>query len=157
MVKIPSEVKELIESQGIFAVGSVGEGKIANVSPRIFFKVTDDYIYWLDFFRHKSYKNFLMNPWVTVAVYDKENLNGFQIRGVVSFIVEESNKAALKGEIIKKILDSEGSDKVKNISQREAEVILFEPKVIYSLNPEKFSDLSIGSDIDSTQVFTGKI
>jgi len=29
MVQIPLEVKELIESQGIFAVGSIGENKFA--------------------------------------------------------------------------------------------------------------------------------
>ncbi len=29
----------------------------------------------------------------------------------------------------------------------------FEPKVCYSLNPEEFSDMCIGSDIDSTRLF----
>ncbi len=153
MVKIPREVKELIDSMGIFAVGSVGENKIANVSPRIFFEISEDRIYWLDFFRHKSYKNFLANPLVTVAVYDKKNLNGYQLRGTVDFISEGAKKSEIKERIIKKTLDLNNSSQVKKISQREAEVILFEPKVIYSLNPENFSDLPIGSDIDSTQIF----
>ena len=57
MVKIPNLIKEFIEKQGIFAVGTVGENNLANVSPRIFFRVDENVIYWLDFFKHKSYKN----------------------------------------------------------------------------------------------------
>lgn len=153
MVKIPKDVKELIDSMGIFAVGSVGENKFANISPRIFFEVTEDHIHWLDFFRHKSYKNFLANPWVTLAVYDKENLTGYQLRGTVNFVSEQVKKSEIKERIIKKTLDMNNTIQVKKISEREAEVILFEPKVIYSLNPENYSDLPIGSDVDSTQIF----
>ena len=153
MVKIPKEVKLLLESQGIFAVGSVGGDKFANVSPRIFFEVKDDVIYWLDFFHHKSYKNFKINPWVTIAVYDKNNLTGFQLRGTVSFITNEPTKSEIRNNIINKIKPQTTSNKVKTLCERQCEVILFEPKVIYSLNPEKFSDLSIGSDIDSEQIY----
>lgn len=153
MVKIPNDVKKLIESQGIFAVGSVGEKKFANVSPRIFFVVKDECILWLDFFHHKSYRNFKVNPWVTVATYDKDELNGFQLRGTVSFITEESEKAKIRNEIIEKTLQGNKSEKVKKMTEKDAEIVLFEPKVVYSLNPEKYSDLSIGSDIDSTQLY----
>ena len=152
MVKIPSEVKEVFESQGIFAVGTVSENKIANVSPRIFFEIKEDSIYWLDFFHHKSYRNFKSNPWVTVAVFDKNNLTGFQLRGIVSFITNESEKTKIKESIIQKTLLENIGEKVKKLTEKEPEVILFEPKVVYSLNPEKFSDLSIGSDIDSEKI-----
>ncbi len=153
MVKIPSDVKELIESQGIFAVGSIGENKFANVSPRIFFLIKDESIYWLDFFHHKSYRNFKANPWITVAAFDKKELNGFQLRGNVSFITDESEKEKIRNQIIEKTLQIYNSEKVKKMAEKDAEVILFEPKVVYSLNPEKYSDLSIGSDIDSSQLY----
>lgn len=153
MVKIPNDVKKLIETQGIFAVGSVGERKFANVSPRIFFVVRDESMLWLDFFHHKSYRNFKVNPWVTVAAYDKDELNGFQLRGTVSFITEKSEKSKIRNEIIEKTLQNNKSEKVKKMTEKDAEVVLFEPKVVYSLNPEKYSDLSIGSDIDSTQLY----
>lgn len=153
MVRIPDDVKRLIESQGIFAVGSVGGNKFANVSPRIFFVVKDESIFWLDFFHHKSYRNFKANPWVTVAAYDKHELNGFQLRGTVSFITDEPEKSKIRNEIIEKTLQNNNSEKVKKMTEKDAEVILFEPKVVYSLNPEKYSDLSIGSDIDSTQLY----
>lgn len=45
------------------------------------------------------------------------------------------------------------SPKTNQLSEKEANVIQFEPKVCYSLNPEKFSDMSIGSDIDSVSLF----
>lgn len=154
MVKIPNEIKEFIEKQGIFAVGTIGTNNLPNVSPRIFFRIDEDVIYWLDFFKHKSYKNIQENPWVTIAVFNKDDLKGFQFRGIVSFITDEPQKTEIKESIIKKTLEKNSSEKIKKLSEkRESQVIQFEPRVCYSLNPEEFSDMCIGSDIDSTQLF----
>lgn len=154
MVKIPNEIKEFIEKQGIFAVGTIGANNLPNVSPRIFFRIDEDMIYWLDFFKHKSYKNIQENPWVTIAVFNKDDLKGFQFRGIVSFITDEPQKTEIKESIIKKTLEKNSSEKIKKLSEkRESQVIQFEPRVCYSLNPEEFSDMCIGSDIDSTQLF----
>ena len=154
MVKIPNEIKEFIEKQGIFAVGTVGENNLANVSPRIFFRVDENAIYWLDFFKHKSYKNIQTNPWVTISVFNKDELKGFQFRGIVSFITDEPKKTEIKEDIIKKVLEKNSSEKIKKLGEKkEVQVILFEPKVCYSLNPEEFSDMCIGSDVDSTHLF----
>jgi uncharacterized pyridoxamine 5'-phosphate oxidase family protein len=154
MVKIPNEIKEFIEKQGIFAVGTMGVNNLPNVSPRIFFRVDEDVIYWLDFFKHKSYKNIQANPWVTISVFNKDDLKGFQFRGIVSFITDEPTKSEIKESIIKKILEKNSSEKIKKLGEKkEVQVIQFEPKVCYSLNPEEFSDMCIGSDIDSTHLF----
>lgn len=154
MVTIPSEIKEFIEKQGIFAVGTIGANNIPNVSPRIFFRVDEDAIYWLDFFKHKSYKNIQANPWVTISVFNKDDLKGFQFRGIVSFIIDELTKSEIKESIIKRILEENSSEKIKKLSEKtEVQIIRFEPKVCYSLNPDEFSDMCIGSDVDSTQLF----
>ncbi len=154
MLKISSKIKEFIETQGIFAVGTVGANNLANVSPRIFFRVDENVIYWLDFFKHKSYKNIQVNPWVTISVFNKDDLTGYQFRGTVSFITDEPIKTEIKESIIKKTLEKSPSEKIKKLSEKkEYQVIQFEPKVCYSLNPEEFSDMCIGSDIDSTRLF----
>jgi uncharacterized pyridoxamine 5'-phosphate oxidase family protein len=154
MVKIPNEIKEFIEEQGIFALGTMGVNNLPNVSPRIFFMVDEDLIYWLDFFKHKTYKNIQANPWVTISVFNKENLEGFQFRGIVSYIENELVKSEITKSIIKKTLEKNSSEKIKKLSEKkEVNVIKFEPKVCYSLNPEEFSDMCIGSDIDSTKLF----
>ena len=153
MVMIPPEIKEFIETQGIFAVGTVGANNLPNVSPRIFFRVDGEAIYWIDFFKHKTFRNFQVNPWATISVYNKEDLIGYQFRGTVSFITDEPTKSAIMESIIKKTLEKNTSAKVKKISEKEGQIIQFEPKVCYSLNPEEYSDLCIGSDIDSTQIF----
>ncbi len=153
MVKIPSEIKEFIETQGIFVVGTVSGNNLPNVSPRIFFRVDEDAIYWIDFFKHKSFKNFQVNPWVTISVYNKEELTGYQFRGTVKIITDEPAKSKIKESIIKKTLEKNTSPKVKQLSEKEGQIIQFEPKVCYSLNPEEYSDMCIGSDIDPTQIF----
>ncbi len=154
MVKIPNEIKEFIEKQGVFAVGTIGTNNLPNVSPRIFFSVDEDGIFWLDFFKHKSYKNIQANPWVTISVFNKDDLKGFQFRGIVSFVTDESIKSKIKELIIKITLEKSSSEKIKKLSEKkEVQVIRFEPKVCYSLNPEEFSDMCIGSDIDSTSLF----
>jgi len=154
MIVIPREIKEFIELQGIFAVGTTGVNNIPNISPRIFFRVDENVIYWLDFFKHKSYKNIQANPWVTISVFNKEDLKGFQFRGIVNFITDEPIKSEIKESIIKKTLEKNSSEKIKKLSEKiEVQVIRFEPKVCYSLNPDEFSDMYIGSDVDSTQLF----
>ena len=153
MVKIPEEIQRFVEDQGVFVVGTTGGSNLTNISPRIFFKVEDDVIYWLDFFKHKSYKNYKVNPWVTIAVFNKDNLKGYQFRGTVSFITDEPTKTEIRDLIIKNTFERSSSDKLKSLSSKEAEIIQFEVKVCYSLNPEEYSDMSIGSDIDSTQIF----
>ena len=153
MVKIPDGIKEFIENQGIFVVLNVTVKKFTNISPRIFFKVEEDAIYWLDFFKHKTYKNIQANPWVTISVFNKEDLEGYQFRGIANFITDEPTKSEIKESIIKKILNMNSSPIIKKLSGKEATVVQFEPKVGYSLNPEKYSDMSIGSDIDVTQLF----
>lgn len=153
MVKIPEKIQKFVYEQGVFVVGTTGGSQITNVSPRIFFKIEEEVIYWLDFFKHKSYKNYKINPWVTVAVFNKDNLKGYQFRGTVSFITDEPTKTEIRDLIIKNTLERSSSDKLKSLSTQEAEVIQFDVKVCYSLNPEEYSDMSIGSDIDSTQMF----
>ena len=154
MITIPREIKEFIELQGIFAVGTTGINNIPNISPRIFFRVDENVIYWLDFFKHKSYKNIQANPWVTISVFNKDDLKGFQFRGIVNFITDEPTKSEIKESIIKKTLEKNSSEKIKKLSEKiEVQVIRFEPKVCYSLNPDEFSDMCIGSDVDSTQLF----
>ena len=153
MVKIPEEIQKFVKDQGVFVVGTTGGSNLTNISPRIFFKVEDDVIYWLDFFKHKSYKNYKVNPWVTIAVFNKDNLKGYQFRGTVSFITDEPTKTEIRDLIIKSTFERSSSDKLKSLSSKEAEIIQFEVKVCYSLNPEEYSDMSIGSDIDSTQIF----
>jgi hypothetical protein len=90
---------------------------------------------------------------VTISVFNKDDLKGFQFRGIVSFIKDESIKSEIK-ESIKKILEKNSSEKIKKLSEKtEVQVIRFEPRVCYSLNPDEFSHMSIGSDVDSIQLF----
>jgi len=152
MVEISSKIKEFIESQGIFAVGTVDENNSPNISPRIFFRVDADTIYWIDFFKHKSFRNFQINPWITISIFNKEELKGYQFKGTVSIITNEPIKSQIRESIIKKTLEENTSPKVKQMSEKEGHIIQFKPKVCYSLNPEEHSNLCTGSDLDYVQM-----
>jgi len=39
------------------------------------------------------------------------------------------------------------------MSEKEGQIIQFEPTVCYSLNPDEYSDMCVDADINSTQVF----
>ncbi|MBT8251454.1 MAG: pyridoxamine 5'-phosphate oxidase family protein [Nitrosopumilus sp.] len=154
MVKIPDSIREFIDNQGIIVVGTIGGTKFVNMSPRIFFKVEEDAIYWLDFFEHKSFKNIQVNPYVTISVFNKSDLEGYQFKGTASYITDEPTKSEIKNSIIQNITKENSSPKAKSLSEKKAHVVQFEPQVCYSLNPEEYSDLSIGSDVDSTSLFS---
>ncbi len=152
MVTIPDCVKDLLEDQGIFVVGSLGDTKFCNISPRVFFDITENSIYWLDFFKHKSYQNFKLNPWVSIAVFDKDEFVGYQLRGQVSFLTENSETEKIREKIVQQTLQKHKSKKAKEMSTHDSQVIMFEPKVIYSMNPEEHSDLSMVCEADPTQL-----
>jgi len=152
-VKISTEAKEFIETQGIFVLGTVNENNLPNISPRIFFRVDDNVIYWIDFFKHKSFKNFKTNPWVSISAFNKEELKGYQFRGIVSIITDEPTKSQIRESIIKKTLEKNTSSKVKQLSEKEGQIIQFEPTVCYSLNPDEYSDMCVDADLNSIQVF----
>jgi hypothetical protein len=72
----------------------------------------------------------------------------------VNYLENESVKSKIMESIIKKILEKNSSEKIKKLSEKKgAQLIQFEPKVCYSLNPDEFSDMYIGSDIDSSKLF----
>ena len=151
MVIITQDIIEFINEQGVFVVGSIGTHEFCSVSPRIFFHVTEKVLYWLDFFKHKSYCNFKSNPFVSVAVFNKSKMNGFQLWGKVRFL-EDPKKSTIRAEIIHRTLQSNSSKKINELSRSDAEVIEFTPSTIFSLNPEEFSNLPTGCDADPTQV-----
>ncbi|MDH3312352.1 MAG: pyridoxamine 5'-phosphate oxidase family protein [Nitrosopumilus sp.] len=65
--------------------------------------VKENAIYWLDFFDHKSFKNIQVNPCVTISVFNKNDLEGYQFRGLVNYITDEPTKSEIKNSIIWKI------------------------------------------------------
>ena len=86
MIKIPSKVEKMILHQQMIVVASVDKNGISNISPRTTFTILNDVIYWIELFRHKSFVNFQDNDWVSVAAFDKENLDGFQLKGRVTIL-----------------------------------------------------------------------
>ena len=84
----------------MIVVASVDKNGISNISPRTTFTILDDVIYWIELFRHKSLKNFQDNDWVSVATFDKENLEGFQLKGKVVMLDDEKKRKNISLRII---------------------------------------------------------
>jgi len=136
MVNIPLEIQKMIREQQVIVVGSVDINGVCNVSPRSAYICTDDAIYWLDYFSHKSRRNFSEIPWISVAVFDKERLKGFQLKGKVSFVTTNDEKQRITDLVIRTC--SNNVCKIyQELSSEHLEVMMFKPKAIYSLNPQE--------------------
>ncbi|SVB53980.1 uncharacterized protein METZ01_LOCUS206834, partial [marine metagenome] len=103
MLKIPHHVKKIFLEQQMIVVSSVDQNLIPNISPRTAFTITDDAIYWIELFRHKSFKNFQFSDWISVASFDKEKLKGFQLKGKVTMLQDEEKKKNVSLQIIDKL------------------------------------------------------
>ncbi|MDE1872975.1 MAG: pyridoxamine 5'-phosphate oxidase family protein [Thaumarchaeota archaeon] len=149
MVTIPEEMKKLLKQQKFIVIGSVDPNGIANLSPRTAFYFTDDEVYWLDFFKHKSQGNFQIIPWVSVAVFDKEKLKGFQMKGKVSFVSDGNKQRKIIDTITRSATGSTSAKIFERMSQNKyPDVIMFKSKVIYSLNPQEESGKPMAHDKD---------
>ena len=153
MVEIPKEVREMMRKQKVIVVGSVDLNGVCNLSPRTSFTYSKDVIYWLDFFKHKSQGNFRNLPWVSVGVFDKKNLSGFQMKGKVSFVTDEKEKIRITDIVARSVTGKTSSKIFERLSQnKRPDVIMFKPKAIYSLAPEETSGRALVLDTDGETV-----
>ena len=153
MITIPSEVQEIMNKQKFIVVCSVDPNGVANISPRTSFYFTNDAIYWLDFFKHKSQGNFKTIPWISVGTFDTNELRGFQMKGKVSFVTNPKEKSKII-DIVSRSATGKTSTKIfERLSQNKTpEVIKFTPKAVYSLNPKEESGIPIIIDTDGETV-----
>ena len=153
MIKIPAKVQEMLKSQKFIVVSSVDANGLANLSPRTSFYFTDTTVYWLDFFKHKSQGNFKTIPWVSVGVFDKKELKGYQLKGKVTFITEAKEKSRITDIITRSVTGKTSSKIFERISQNKTpDVIMFTPKAVYSLDPKEESGVSMLMDKDGETI-----
>ena len=153
MVTLTTAVQEMLQNQKFIVVGSVDANGLSNLSPRTSFYYSKDAIYWLDFFKHKSQGNFKTIPWVSVAVFDKKELRGFQLKGKVSFITDEKQKSKITDIIVRSSTGKTSSKIFERISQNKTpDVIMFTPKAIYSLDPKEEAGVAQTMDKDGETV-----
>lgn len=155
MVAIPFEVQEMMRKQKVIVVGSVDLNGVANISPRTAFYFSNDAIYWLDFFKHKSQGNFKSLPWISVAVIDKKKLSGFQLKGKVSFVTDQKEKLRITDIITRSATGKTSSKIFERMSQNKTpDVITFKPKAIYSLSPQEESGRALVLDTADSEAAT---
>jgi predicted pyridoxine 5'-phosphate oxidase superfamily flavin-nucleotide-binding protein len=153
MIKIPAKVQALFKDQKVIVVGSVDVNGLANLSPRTAFYFTDTAVYWLDFFKHKSQGNFKSIPWVSVGVFDKKDLKGYQIKGKVTFVTDAKEKARITDIITRSATGKTSSKIFERMSQNKIpDVIMFTPKAVYSLDPKDESGIAITMDKDGETI-----
>jgi predicted pyridoxine 5'-phosphate oxidase superfamily flavin-nucleotide-binding protein len=85
MVKVTDEIVQLIIREGnVVLVGSVDRLGNPNISPRYVMAILEDEkIVFADAFMNKTFANIQSWPKVTVAIVDKANRGGFQLKGDV--------------------------------------------------------------------------
>jgi len=148
MVDLPDDVKKMILAQQMLIVGTADEAGLCNISPRTSFHLEDNYIYWLELFKHKTFHNFSQNKWVSIAVIDKEKLSGFQLKGTVNVIKEKERFEQIKLQIIDRLTRLHKERILKQIGKEPPSIIEFKPKVVYPLKPNEVSDIPIVLDSD---------
>ena len=153
LVALTKEVQEMLRTQKFIVIGSVDLNGVANISPRTSFYFSEDSVFWLDFFKHKSHINFQSLPWVSIAVFDKMKLSGFQMKGKVSFVEDSKQKIKLIDTITRSVTGKTSAKVFERLNQDKApDVMLFKPKAIYSLDPEEYSGRALVLDTDGETV-----
>lgn len=153
MIKIPAKVQAMFKSQKVIVVGSVDVNGLANLSPRTSFHFSETAVYWLDFFKHKSQGNFKSIPWVSVGVFDKKELKGYQLKGKVTFVTDVKEKTRITDIITRSATGKTSSKIFERMSQNKTpDVIVFTPKAVYSLDPKEESGIAMVMDKDGETV-----
>jgi len=143
----------MMSRQKFVVVGSIDLNGMCNLSPRTTFYFSEEVVYWLDFFRHKSHYNFKNVPWISVAVFDKEDLKGYQMKGKVIFVTDEKEKSRVIDMICRSATGKTSAKIFERMAKMEQpELIMFRPHAVYSLNPAEDSGTAIVLDNDPETV-----
>ncbi len=132
----------------MIVVASVDKNGVSNISPRTTFTNLDDVIYWIELFRHKSLKNFQDNDWVSVATFDKENLEGFQLKGKVIMLDDEKKRKNISLRIIDKLTRLHKERILKQLGTKIPNIASFKPVIVYSSSPVEAADIPLVTDSD---------
>jgi len=147
VVAIPSKVKQMIQKQQIIIVGSADKSGLPNVSPRTsFYLDQDDSIYWLELFKHKTFRNLQKNSWCSVAIFEKKKLTGYQIKGKIKIVSDKKTKQEITIRIIDKLTRLHKQRILKHANNKTVNVIKFTAQILYSLNPNEFADSPLKLD-----------
>ena len=138
----------MILGQQMIVVASVDKNGVSNISPRTTFTILDDVIYWIELFKHKSLKNFQDNDWVSVATFDKENLEGFQLKGKVIMLDDEKKRKNISLRIIDKLTRLHKERILKQLGTKIPNIASFKPVIVYSSSPVEAADIPLVIDSD---------
>jgi len=138
----------MILGQQMIVVASVDKNGISNISPRTTFTILDDVIYWIELFRHKSFVNFQDNDYVSVATFDRENLEGFQLKGRVAILHDEEKREDISLRIIDNLTRLDKKRILKQVGNKVPNIVSFKPFVVYSSNPVEASDIPLVVDAE---------
>jgi len=141
MVTIPDDIKKMICEKDVIIVGTVDQWGICNVSPRSTNHVTDEAIYWYELFEHKSFHTFSNNPWVSISVFDTIDLNGYQLKGKASIVVDKGEYFHVNQSITGRLEKQAKRKILEQVCKQPYKIIKFIPKVVFTLRPHEFSDM----------------
>jgi len=149
---IPEKVKQLIVKEQIIIVGSSHKG-IANVSPRTAFHIDQDgSIYWLEIFKHKTFRNLQKNHWCSVAVFDKKKLVGYQLKGKATLVTDRKTKSQMTLTIIDKLTRLHKQRILRQTKSRRPNIVKFSAKLVFSLNPNELADSPLIVDANDSSL-----
>lgn len=149
MPAIPDKVKQLVAKEKVLVVGTSHKG-IANVSPRTAFHIDQDgSIYWLEIFRHKTFRNISKNHWCTIAVFDKKRLIGYQIKGKAVLVTDKKIKSQMTITIIDKLTRLHKQRILSQAKNRRPNIVQFSANLVFSLNPNELADSPIIIDANN--------
>lgn len=133
--QIDDEIVHLIAKEGnVVVVATIDALGMPNISPRYVMAVLGDKIVFADAYRNKTFTNIRRWPKVTVAVVDRINRGGFQLKGDA----EEVTDPELISECTKKL-------KELKFDSGPVSVWALIVKEIYSIKPSESSKLPLFS------------
>ena len=136
MVKISDEIISLIAKEGnVVVLASVNASGIPNISPRyVMMTLGDEKLVFADLYMNKTFTNIKRWPKVAVAIVDKVNRGGFQLKGDVE-------------EITDPVIISQCAEKLRDLKFDSVPFFVWalNVKEIYSIVPSELSKMPLFS------------
>lgn len=102
---LPDEVLKLLKKYKFVTIATSSLKARPNAAPKFLLEVEDEYIYVVDYYVNRTWRNLAVNPKIVVSLFDEKLLKGYQIKGTAKVLSpgEEYDR-------LKKLLDEKISD-----------------------------------------------
>ncbi len=150
------KVIELLKSREFVSVATCNFDGRPNAAPKFLLKMEDNFVYLVDYFIGKTYRNLRANPRISISFMDTSSLLGYQLNGLVEIVEGGPEYDLLVKDLLQREVDLSARRIVEGVTKGRGhagfELNMPESFVIFKVKIEEIVEMASSGTLRREQV-----